>query len=365
MAIIIKSPSQYIQGAGELVGIGQHAKKLGKTFLVLCTDTTRARIAPVLTSSLEAAEKRVVFCSFSGKSTKDEIARVQEEAASSACDVVVGAGGGKAIDTAKAVADNLNLPVIIVPTVASNDAPCTGLSVIYNDEGVVIKVQFTKRNPDLVLVDTAIIAKAPVRLLAAGMGDALASWFEARAVFASGARTLCRGQCSETALALSKLCYDILVRDGVQAVADVKKGEATKAVESVLEACIYLSGMSSESGGLAAAHAVNDSLVYIPPIKEAYHGERVGFGILTQLVLENSEQELRAMQDFMRAVGLPISLAEMGAANPSEAEVRKAAEAACVPAQFTRNLPFPVTVDDVHDAILTADRLGREYKQAT
>lgn len=362
MAVVIKSPSQYIQAAGELANIGQHAKRLGNAFLVLCSDNTRARIAPVITPSLEAAEKKVVFCSFSGKSTKDEIARVQAEAAASGCDVIAGAGGGKTIDTAKAVADNLNLPVIIVPTVASNDAPCTGLSVIYNDEGVVIKVQFTKRDPDLVLVDTALIAKAPVRLFAAGMGDALASWFEARAVYASGARTLARGQCSETALALSKLCYDILIRDGVQAVADVKKGEVSKALESVVEACIYLSGVASESGGLAAAHAVNDSLVYIPPVKDAYHGERVGFGILTQLVLEKSDQEFRAMQAFMRAIGLPISLAEMGAANPSEADVRKAAEAACVPTQFTKNLPFPVTVEDVHQAIMTADRLGREYK---
>ena len=362
MALIIKSPSQYIQGQGELANIGQYAKRMGNKFLVICSDSTRKRIEQTITSSLAAAEKGVQFCAFSGKSTKAAIAKAQEDASASGCDVIVGAGGGSTIDTAKAVADNLGLPVIIVPTVASNDAPCTGLSVIYSEEGVVIKVQFTKRDPDLVLVDTGIIAKAPARLFASGIGDALGSWFETRAVHASGAKSLARGQCSETALAMAKLCYDMLLQYGVQAMADVKKGEATLAVERAVEASIYLSGVSAESGGLAAAHAINDSLVYVSPIKNAYHGERVGFGLLAQLVLEKSDAELREVMGFMKAVGLPITLAEMGATAPTEDELRKAAEAACVPTQFVRNMPFPVSVDDVYNAILTADRLGREFK---
>ncbi len=361
MANIMKSPSQYIQGAGELANIGQYTKRLGSKFLVICSANTRARIERMVTDSFAAAEKEVAFCAFSGKATKDEIARVQAEGAALGCNVVVGAGGGKTIDVAKAIADNLDQPVVIVPTVASNDAPCTGLSVIYNDEGVVIKVQFTKRDPDLVLADTAILAKAPARLFASGIGDALGTWFEARACRASGAKTLARGTCSETAAMLSKLCYDILMRDGVQAMTDVKKGEATQAVENVVEATIYLSGVGTESGGLAAAHAINDSLVYVSPIKNMYHGERVAFGTLVQLVLEKAP-ELQTVLRFLKATGLPTTLADMGATHPTEEELRKAAEAACSPKQSTRNLPFPVTADDVYAAILEADRLGREFK---
>ena len=361
MATVMKSPSQYVQGPGELGRLGQHAKRLGNAFLVICTDTTRARIEAVITEGLKTADKAVMFCSFKGKSTKDEIARVQAEAEAAGCDVIVGAGGGKTIDVAKAVADNMNLPVVIVPTVASNDAPCTGLSVIYNDAGVVIKVQYTKRDPDLVLADSEILAKSPARLFASGIGDALATWFEARACFASGGKTLARGTCPETALMLSKLCYDILMRDGVQAMEDVKKGQTTKAVESVIEASIYLSGVGTESGGLAAAHAINDSLVYVDPIKNMYHGERVAFGVLAQLVLEKAP-ELQDVLRFLKATGLPTTFADMGAKNPTEAELRKVAEAACVPTQFTKNMPFPVSEDDVYNAILEADRLGRQSR---
>lgn len=363
MAVIIKSPSLYIQGQGELANLGTHAKKLGTKFFVLCSENTRKRIGPIMQQSLTAAEKELEFCDFSGECSKKEIARVMDVCASSGCDVLVGAGGGKTVDTAKAVADNLGLPVIIVPTVASNDAPCSGIAVIYNDAGVVVKAQFTRRNPDMVLADTTIIARAPARLFAAGMGDALATWFEARAVHASGARTMARGQCSRTALMMARLCYDILVRDGLEALQAVEKGEASPAVESVVEASIYLSGLGFESGGLAAAHAVNDALAYLPKAHGLYHGEKVAFGTLVQLLLEKAgKEELDQVMAFMRSVGLPMTLRQLGVSGQADdAVLRKVAEAACVPTQSTKNLPFPVTADDVFAAIKDTDRLGTAF----
>ena len=363
MAIIIKAPSRYIQGAGELANLGTHGKNMGKKFFVLCSQNTKGRIEDLLTQGLQAAEKGLAWCIFSGKCTKDEIARVMDECRKAGGDVVVGAGGGKVIDTAKAVADNMDLPVIILPTVASNDAPCTAVAVIYNDEGVVIKAQFTKRNPDVVLVDSAIIAKAPERLFSAGIGDALGTWFEARACFASQSRTLARGQCSATALTIAKLCYDVLIKDGAQALADVKKGQLSPALENTIESTIYLSGVGTESGGLAAAHAVNDSLVYLPEAKKMYHGERVAFGTLVQLALEKApEKEMDEVMNFMKATNLPMSFAQLGeTSKPDEAALRKVAEAACVPTQSTKNLPFPVSVDDVYKALIEADRLGGKF----
>ena len=363
MAIIIRSPLRYIQGQGELAQIALHTKSLGTNFFVLCSENTRKRIEPFIGKSLEEAGKKLHWCIFSGKCTHAEIERVTNELKAAGCDVMLGAGGGKVIDTAKAVADNLNLPVIIVPTVASNDAPCTALAVIYNDEGVVVKAQFTKRSPDVVLVDSAMLAKTPVRLFAAGIGDALASWFETRAVHASGSKTLARGHCSTTALMMAKLCYDILVKDGAQAVADVRQGQISPAVEQVLEATIYLSGISAESGGLAAAHAINDGLVYM--VHDMYHGERVAFGTLAQLVLEKApKEEMHAVMQLLHASGLPMSFAQLGIKGaPDEALLRKVAEAACVPTQFTKNMPFPVTADDVYKAMLEADRLGSAFNQ--
>lgn len=364
MAIIIKAPAKYIQGKGELANIGQHAKKLGKKFFLLCSDNSEKRFGQTIKTSLEAAEKALNVCLFNGECTMDEIARVSDDCRNSGCDVVIGAGGGKVLDTAKAVADGLGLPMIIVPTVASNDAPCTSVAVVYNEKGVVVKAILTKNNPDLVLVDTEIIAKSPARLFAAGIGDAVATWFEARAVKNSNSRTMFRGYSSNTGMALCKLCYDILIEDGARAFNDVKSGQTTQAVENVVEASVYLSGVGFECGGLAAAHAINDSLVYLPQTKGMYHGEKVAFGTLAQLVLEKApQQEFDEVMALLKSTGLPMTLADMGVTSyPSDEELLKVGEAACVPTQFTKNMPFPVTPQDVVEAIKQADKLGAAYK---
>ena len=233
MTYAIKAPARYAQGAGELANLGRSAKKLGNKFLVICTDNSRGRFGAQVEASLAEQEKEVVFTTFHGEATKDEVFARMDECRAQGCDVVVGMGGGKALDTAKAVAENLGLPCVIIPTVASNDAPCSGVAVLYNDAGVVIKAVLMRRNPDLVL-DTGIIANAPRRLFAAGLGDALSTWFEARACKNSGARTMARGNVSNTGLMMARLCYDLLMEKGRDALAAVERHEVTPALEDSL-----------------------------------------------------------------------------------------------------------------------------------
>ena len=213
------------------------------------------------------------------------------------------------------------------------------------------------------LVDTAVIAQSPKRLLVAGMGDALATWFEARACKASGVKTMARGQCSNTALMMSKLCYDILIRDGVGALEALEAKQSNDALENVVEACIYLSGVGFESGGLAAAHAINDGFAYVPQAHGMYHGETVAFGTLAQLVLEHaSEDEMNEVLSFMKQIGLPMTLADLGITDVKEEEIRNVAEAAVVPTQSTKNLRKDITADEVYAAIMEADKIGTAYK---
>ena len=364
MSYGIKSPAKYVQGNGELANLGRNVKKMGKKFLVLCTANNKKRVGDAIEESLKSVEKEVVFCDFNGECSKAEISRVMDLVTESGCDVVIGVGGGKVIDTAKAVVTNLGgMPIVIIPTVASNDSPCSGVSVIYNDEGVVIKALLMLRNPDLVLVDTAVIAKSPKRLLVAGMGDALATWFEARACKNSGAKSMARGLCSNTALMMSKLCYDILLRDGVKALEALDAKEPNEALDNVVEASIYLSGIGFESGGLAAAHAINDGFAFVPQAHGMYHGEKVAYGVLTQLVLEHApEEEIKEVLTFMQSIGLPMTLADLGITDVKEEEIRKAAEAACVPTQSTKNLRKDITADEVYAAIMEADRIGTAFK---
>ncbi len=111
---------------------------------------------------------------------------------------MVGIGGGKTLDTAKAIGYYQKLPVVVIPTIASTDAPTSALSVIYTEAGEFEEYLIYPKNPDMVVMDTAIIAKAPVRLLVSGMGDALSTWFEAKACYDArahqhGRRTVHRG----------------------------------------------------------------------------------------------------------------------------------------------------------------------------
>ncbi|MCI5703891.1 MAG: glycerol dehydrogenase [Pseudoflavonifractor sp.] len=362
MSIGIKAPGKYTQGAGELSKLGMNVKKMGNKFFILCSANTRKRIGTVMEESLRSVEKEYVFCDFNGECSKAEISRVMEEFEKAGCDVMVGAGGGKVIDTAKASAENLGgKPVVIIPTVASNDAPCSGVAVIYNEAGVVVKALLTKHNPDLVLVDTDVIAHAPARLLTAGMGDALATWFETRACKRSGAKSMARGLCSNTAYMMSRLCYDLLIQDGVAALEAVKRQESDQHLENVVEASIYLSGIGFESGGLAAAHAINDGFAYVPAAHGMYHGEKVAYGLLCQLLLEKAPQEeWDEVFGFCKAVGLPTKLADLGIAEVKEEEIRKVAEAACVPTQSTKNVRADITPDEVYAAVMKVDELGRK-----
>ncbi len=146
-----------------------------------------------------------------------EIERVKAAAREHRARTIIGAGGGKVLDTARAAADGLRLPVVNCPTVASSDAPCSALSVIYTDEGVFQEYRIYGKNPDLVLVDTYVIAQSPPRLLVAGMGDALATWFEAKTCVEGNVKNMRGGASTESALALAELCYRTLLNDGADA----------------------------------------------------------------------------------------------------------------------------------------------------
>lgn len=364
MSKIMISPGKYVQGAGAICEIGQHIKALGTKGLVLGGKTGLGSVREALEKSL--AENKISFLTevFGGECSKQEIDRIVAIVRENRVDVILGIGGGKALDTAKAVAYYAKLPVAIVPTIAATDAPCSALSVIYNCEGVFESYLLLPRNPDLVLVDTSIIAKSPVRLLVSGMGDALATWFEADACAKAFAGNLPGGQSTAAALNLARLCYDILIEYGYQAKLAVERQVATEAVEKIVEANTLLSGIGFESSGLAAAHAIHNGFTVLEETHQAYHGEKVAFGTLVQMVLENrSRTELGEVLGFCIEVGLPVTLADFGVTEVTQEKIMKVAQAACAPEETIHNQPFKVTPEIVYAAILAADNLGRDFNK--
>ena len=360
---IILSPSKYVQGYNTIERLEVYTSSLGKNSLIIADDFITKIIKEPVTNSYQNNSSNILFEKFNGECSKTEINRLMEIVQQNKIDSIIGIGGGKTLDTAKAVSYYGKIPVVIVPTIASTDAPCSALSVIYTDEGVFSEYLFLSKNPDLVIMDTKIIANAPVRLLAAGMGDALATYFEARACTAANKKTMAGGVSTKASVALAELCYNTLLADGYLAKLSVENKVVTKSLENIIEANTYLSGIGFESGGLAAAHAVHNGLTVIEELHHLYHGEKVAFGTLVQLVLENaSHEEINNVLAFCKKVGLPVCFKEMGLESVDRSRFYDVAKLACADGETIFNMPFEVTVDDVYAAILTADSIGENFK---
>ena len=191
----------------------------------------------------------------------------------------------------------------------------------------------------------------------------MATYFEARACRASGSNNQVAAKPTRTATEMAALTWKYLQADGAKAKMAVEAGVVTPALENIIEVNTYLSGVGFESGGLAAAHGIQKGFTVIPELHEAYHGEKVAFCTLTQLILENAPtEEIRSVLDFCLSVGLPVCFADLGYEAVDAKAVRRAAEKACVPGSTIHNLPFEVTADMVADALLAADAMGRVYR---
>ncbi|UQZ32692.1 glycerol dehydrogenase [Paenibacillus sp. PK3_47] len=369
------SPAKYVQGEDELLNLGYFVQSFGSSALLIAHPEDVKRVKDKLDATAAKFNISFVESGFNGECSREEVARLQAVAAEKGCTCTIGLGGGKAIDAAKCVAQGEAL--IICPTIAATDAPTSHSAVLYTPDGAFDDYAYFKQSPSVVLVDTTVIANAPTRFLVAGMGDALSTYFEARATAASYSRVNAslptgsrEGYCppavgTHAALALAALCYEMLLKDGAKAKIASDCNVVTQALENIVETNILLSGLGFESAGLGGAHAIHDGLTILEGTHHYYHGEKVAFGTIAQLVLENApEAELYQVLDFCLEVGLPVCLADIGVDHITAEELLQVAEKACIPEESIHAMPFPVTVQAVAAAIAAADRIGQNYKQS-
>jgi glycerol dehydrogenase len=354
-------PGLYLQGDGASSAVPELMQSLGGAGLLICAPSAFDKVLPGIADSLPQGSR---VERFGRECCERELARLSGLASECGARVVVAVGGGKTIDTAKIVADRAGLPVIVVPTIASTDAPCSACAVIYTDQGVFEAVNYQRRNPDAVVVDTGVIAKAPVRFLVSGMGDALATWFEARSCERTASANECRGLSTFSALALARLCYDTLLGYGVAAKQANEAGIVTPAFERIVEANTLLSGLGFESSGLASAHSIHNGLTALAPTHAYYHGEKVAIGALAGLHLTDADaKEMAVVYDFCESVGLPTTLAEIGLAGVTREELLTAAERACVPGECIHHEAGTVSPSRVVAALIAADHMGCARKR--
>ena len=365
MKSVMLAPRKYVQGRGVIDELGTYVAMLGKKPMVLWDTCVKDIVGERVVASLKQAGMEMIEVIFQGESTHDEVSRVVKLAVEAGVDVSIGIGGGKVLDTAKAAAVEADLKMVTVPTIASTDSPISAASVWYDEEGNCIGWDCWPFNPDIVLVDSQIIAAGPVRAFVAGMGDALATWVEAEAAHKTRATNLGGGVATEAAMAAAQLCFETLMEYGLEAKRAVENHVLTPAVEKVIETNVLHSGLGFESGGLATAHMIGNALSSYPECHNLMHGEKVGFGIVSQLCLDDDVDmdEVYEIVDFEIHVGLPVTFADLNMEDVTREKLKPIADACAGEGSLCANHPFDVCCDSVIDAMIAADALGRARKK--
>lgn len=315
---ILGAPRRYVQGPGAIDRLGAEIEIAGGGAVAVIADPVAQEILGE-TITRQAPDARML--TFGGECTADEISALAEQAQEAR--LIVGVGGGKAIDTAKGVAVKRDRPVGIVPTIASNDSPTSHIAVIYTADHALEGVWHMRANPFFVLVDTAVIARAPRRFLGAGIGDAMSKPYELAGALAGGGLNFFGGAPTELTRAIVARAKEILLRDAPDAMAAASPDEP---FERVVEATILLSGLAFESGGLSIAHAMARGLSKRPELAHLLHGEMVVLGTLTQIAAGQGDAgELERLCVFYRSIGLPTDFKRFGLAG--DGAFREIAEA--------------------------------------
>jgi len=381
---VFKTPPRYVQGPGALQQLGDHLADIGVSKpLIMASPSAMKACKETIETSLKARDMECDFTEFHRISSMKEINRVKELCLGGKNDAVVSCGGGSAMDTGRAAAGGegftavpyemhecfgAGVKCVQVPTVAASDASTAALSMIYAEDGNWENILILKKNPDLVLADTEIIARAPVRTLVAGMGDALATRFETAVSHRTATPSFAGGLATHTARQLSNLAYELLSTNGTQAIVESEANIPGPALEAVVEANILLSGLGFESGGLAAAHSVATAFSHQFQIFDPvpYHGELVAFCTLAQLILEAAESEtLQEVYYFCQSVGLPTTLEELGLKVPTDEILTAVADEAAksmLMLAMPKSTPTPdgegrfYDVREIFNAIKLADR---------
>jgi len=388
---ILIAPMRYVQGPNALTQLGEQLQGMGfHNPLVIGGPTALGVCREAMVKSMNEKDIRSDFLEFRGECTFDEIRRIKEACVTGEHDVIIACGGGKVLDTGRSAAagnavnagvvppeviENIgaDVPCIQVPTIAATDAPTAKVSVIYNDKGEFETFLVFPANPAMVLADTQIIANAPVEALVSGMGDALATYFEAAISYQTAAPVLAGGLSTRTAQMMARFAFDTLMEYGIQAKLEAENNVAGQALEAVVEANILLSGLGYESGGLAAAHAVALSWTRVYDLFEVHptHGQFVAFSTLTQLMLEGRNAEfLDKIYEFCRSIGLPTTFEELGLKNASDEAMRMVAEDASKSVLIT-SMPRATSTPDedgrfydpneIFNCLKTADAYGRRF----
>lgn len=363
MTQIFGAPGKYIQGYDEIANIRKHIEFLGHKFLLLASKNRMRDLGKVVEDSL-GPDFALTKCVFEGDSTWAQVNRVAAIAEENGVDGVIGMGGGKVIDTAKAAGNKVGAAVIVVPTIASSDAATGSLAVIYNEDGSLAEEIHFPTNPELVIVDTHIIMNAPTRFLVAGMGDALSTYIGGKVAYNEYKDNEYGAKATEASMALCKLSYDLLMKHGLAAKLACDCKVMTKDLNKIIETNVLLSGLGMESNGSGSDHTWYYAFCSLTTRKhDMLHGEYVALSTICSMVLSGEPKEdIDEVVRFCQSVGLPTTLEDIHMADLTDEEFDQIAKSV-LEQDGPKHHPFETTAIDAIGALKTADAIGKLYKE--
>ncbi len=349
------SPARVLRGENCLVDSGREIAKLGTRPLLVGGEQTLKLVKPAIDTVVKAEQLACQRANYSPDCAESSLKRLKTAVQQHQADLVIGVGGGKALDTAKLLAEQCDLPIVTIPTSGATCAAWTALSNIYSEAGAFQYDVSLSRCPDLLILDYGLVRTAPQRTLVAGIGDAIAKWYEASVSSGHATATLLI-----SAVQQARILRDLLWQKSAIA---LQKPDSEEWRE-VVDATVLLAGVIGGIGGAdcrtVAAHAVHNGLTHLLAAHDVLHGEKVAYGILVQLRLEEMVQgnQLAAsarkqLLQFYTEIGLPKTLEDLGLGSVSLEQLRQVAAIATKPESDIHRLPFAVDPEQLVAAMVS------------
>ena len=349
------APARVLRGENCIGNSGREIAKLGTRPLVVGGDRSLKALEPVLKPVLEARELVSQFSSYSPECAESSLSRLKETVGQHRADLIIGVGGGKALDTAKLLAYQCDLPIVTIPTSGATCAAWTALSNVYSEAGAFQYDVTLDRCPDLLILDYGLVRTASRRTLVAGIGDAIAKWYEASVSSGNATATLLI-----SAVQQARILRDILFQKSATALDKPDSDEWREVVDATVLLAGVIGGVGGADCRTVAAHAVHNGLTHLLEAHDVLHGEKVAYGILVQLRLEEIVQQnqlaasaRKQLLQFYTAIGLPKTLEDLGLANISLAQLRQVTAIATQPRSDIHRLPFTVSPEQLAAAMVS------------
>lgn len=348
------APAKVTRGSGVLANSSQAITSLGNRPLLVAGKKSFSSSQPFLQPMMDGKELSFAKCYYTPDCSEASLKNLQKAAKEHKANVIVGVGGGKALDTAKLLAHQLQLPVVTIPTSAATCAAWTALSNVYSDVGEFIYDVELARCPDLLILDYELIKTAPQHTLVAGIGDAIAKWYEASVSSGNSEQTLVIA-----AVQQARVLRDILLQKSSAAL----RSPGSEVWCQVVDATVLLAGVIGGIGGAqcrtVAAHAVHNGLTNLCG-HGSIHGEKVAYGILVQLrleeMLQNNQLAAAARQQLLKfyaEIGLPQKLADLGLGEITLTQLQNVAQITLAPSSDIHRLPFSVSLEQLMAAMVS------------